>query len=435
MTKDAAVVADELPDSPAGRQVRWFLEHVASNGRSLTVEEVADHMALAAPWTPSDSLERFRSGDGRAFNVAKIVAHSATEIDVTFDYGDDKPFRLSVTVDEQEPYRIVRTWWARAMADDIVIRPAVAGDSEALNGLEVRAPMTLGAATKFVYDRGEDFLAFARLMEDNVCFVAERDGELLGIACGARHSVRIGGQRYTVMLLHHLRVPIEHRKGGIFSTLNGHVFGAYDGRTDGAYGYTSLENAEAMRIGGPGTWNAGVFRAVIDCAAVAGPQHGRNATPADAPTVVDILNRGHTHEEVYLPYSEASLTARLERAPDLYTWEHLRVGDGAVLGVWPAGLEVTIDDGTPVHTTRAVALDHGFIDGAQDQFERLLRAYCGELLKLDHTELTFMTSEGSPNYPLICELAHRMDPFAFRMAVPEPPGTIQRGVYVDAVYF
>jgi hypothetical protein len=29
----------------------------------------------------------------------------------------------------------------------------------------------------------------------------------------------------------------------------------------------------------------------------------------------------------------------------------------------------------------------------------------------------------------------RRGPFAFRMAIPEPPGTIHRGVYVDAVYF
>jgi hypothetical protein len=272
-------------------------------------------------------------------------------------------------------------------------------------------------------------------MEENLCFVGERDGELLGIACGARHVVRIGGQHHTVMLLHHLRVPVEHRKGGIFSTLNGHVFGAYDGRTDGAYGYTSLDNAEAMRIGGPGTWNAGVFRAVIDCAAVAGPPHGRPATPADAAAVVDILNQGHPHEEVYVPYTEATLTARLERAPDLYTWEHVVIGDGAVLGVWPARLGVTIDDRTPVHTTRAIALDHGFVDGAIGEFERLLRGWCGALLQLGHDELTFMTSEGSPNYALIRELAHRMDPFAFRMAVPEPPGTVERGVYVDAVYF
>jgi Acetyltransferase (GNAT) domain len=427
--------ADRFPDSPAGRQAQWFLEHFASDGVNVTLEDVAEHMALPAPWTPSEALERLRTGDQRTFKVDKVVARSALEIDVTLDYGDGKPRKLSLSAGDQEPHRIVKLWWARAMADDIVIRPAVADDSAALTQLEVRAPMTLGAATKLVYDRGEDFLAFTRLMEDNACFVAERNGELLGIACGARHPVRVGDQIYTVMLLHHVRVPVEHRGLGLFSALNNHVFSAFNGPFDCAYGYRAVDNADANRIRGPQTWNAGVFRAVIDCAAVAGADHGRPVTPADAPAVIDILNRGHAREELYLPYTEASLTARLERAPDLYTWNHLRIGEGAVLGVWPAHLTVTIDDGTPVRTTRSVTLDHGFVDGAEVEFEQLLRAHCRELLRFDRDEVTFMTSEGSPNYELICKLARRMEPFAFHIELPEPPGTIERGLYIDAVYF
>jgi hypothetical protein len=46
-----------------------------------------------------------------------------------------------------------------------------------------------------------------------------------------------------------------------------------------------------------------------------------------------------------------------------------------------------------------------------------------------------VVSESSPAYAVISRLATRMDPFSFRMAVPEPPGTKQRGIYVDAIYF
>jgi hypothetical protein len=428
-------LADQFPDSPAGRQARWFLDHVASDGVNVTLEEVAEHMALPAPWTPSEGLERFRTGDRGTFKVDSVVAQSATEIDVILDYRDGKPRKLSLFVSDAEPHRIVKLWWARAMADDIVIRRAVADDSAALTRLEVRAPMKLGAATKLVYDRGGDFLAFSRLMEESACFVAERDDELLGIACGARHPVRIGGEIYTVMLLHHVRIPVEHRNLGLFSALNNHVFSAFDGPFQCAYGYRAVDNADAERIRAPRTWNAGVFRGVIDCAAVAGADHGRPVTPADAPVVVDILNRGHAREELFLPYTEASLTARLERAPDLYTWKNLRIADGSVLGVWRADLTVTVDDGTPVRRTRSVTLDHGFVEGAADEFERLLRGYCRELLQFDYDELTLMTSEGSPNYELTCKLAHRMDPFAFNIELAEPPGTIERGLYIDAVYF
>jgi len=424
-----------LPDSPVGRQVAWFFDHAATRGEGLTLAEVGAHMAMPAPWDPAQGLKGFSSGDGQPFRVEKIAVSSPYALDITLDYGDGKPTKVSFAVEEEPPHRIVRMWWARAIPDDIVIRRASAVDAAALNDLEMRAPMTLGTTT-LVYDRGADFLAFTRLMEENVCFVAERDGELLGLACGAAHRVRIGGADYTVMLLHHLRVPVAHRKGGVFSTLNGHVFGAYHARTDGAYGYTALDNAEAMRISGPGTWTTGVFRAVIDCASAAGPAHGRTASPGDAELLVDILNRGHANEEVYLPYTVDTLTARLERAPDLYTWRDITIGDGAAVGLWRAGLRVTVSDGhTEVHATRAVVLDHGFVPGADPEFERLLRGRCGQLLAEDHTELTFLTSIGSPNYGIVAGLARQLDPFAFRMAVPEPDGTTDRGLYVDAVYF
>jgi hypothetical protein len=211
------------------------------------------------------------------------------------------------------------------------------------------------------------------------------------------------------------------------------VFSAFDGPVEHAYGYRAIDNADAERIRGPGTWNARVFRAVIDCAVVRGGDHGRPVTPADAPAVIDILNRGHAGEELYVPSTTASLTARFERAADLSTWKHVRIGDGAVLGVWPADFDVVIDDGTPVRTTRSVALDHGYVAGAEDEFEQLLRSYCRELLALGHDEVTIMTSEGARGYELIRRLAHRMDPFAFNIDVPEPPGTTERGL--DAVYF
>jgi hypothetical protein len=424
----------DFPDSPAGRGAAWFLEHTTTLGRDLTVDDVAGHMAFPPPWEPEHSLERFRTSDPRPFTVTKVAATSPYAVEMIFDYGDDRPFKVSIAAEDEPPHRITWIWWGRAIAEDILIRQAEPADAPALNDLEVRAPMTLGTTT-IVYDRGDDFLAFTRLMEENVCFVAERAGALLGLACGAAHPVRIGGQQYRVMLLHHLRVPVEHRKGGIFSTLNGHVFATYDGRSDGAYGYTAIENAEAMRIGGPGTWNAGVLRAIIDCERIAGPVHGRRATPADATTIVDILNGCHDREEMYVPYTVDTLAARLERAPDLYTWDDLVLGDGAVLGVWPAGLGVTIDDGGRVVTTRAVALDYGFVPGEDAEFERLLRSSCADLLTRGHTELMFLTSEGSPNHRLISALATRMDPFAFRMAVPEPEGTAERGLYVDPVYF
>ena len=419
-----------LPDTPAGRAAAWFLEHVASKGQNLTTDEIAARMERPAPWTPTDELTRFQNTQVQPFAVE---ATSSTDhaIVVKLDHGDDRPSAVTIHVSEQPPHRITWVWFGRAMPAGATVREATPSDAAALNDLEIRAPMTLGDGTTITLDRGSDFLAFGRLMDENVTFVAERDGDLLGMACGAAHPTRIGGRDLRVMLLHRIRVPTEHRRGGVFSTLNGYVFGRYDGRTDAPYGYTFVENPEAVRIGGPDAWSLPVFRAVIDCATVAAAGYGRRATPDDAAHIVDVLNC-HEREENFLPYTVDSLTARLERAPDLYSWDDVLVADDAVLGVWPSGLGVTTND---ERVTRAVVLDHGLLPGAEDSFERLVRAACVDLLERDHQEVTTILSEPAPGWPVVSKLADHIDHYLFRMGVPEPEGTAERGIYVDAVYF
>jgi len=265
--------------------------------------------------------------------------------------------------------------------------------------------------------------------------VADGDGKLLGFAAGCLHPARIGGKVYPVMLLHHVRVPVEARGGGIFSAINRRVFAAHPTQ-EGAYGHTAVANADGARLDGPGAWSFGFHRAVLDAASLAGPPHGRTATPDDAPEIIEILNTCHDREEMFVPYTAESLTARLERAPDLYTWDNVVIGDGTVLGVWPAGLKVTVEAGADrTVDVRAIVIDYGFVPGAETSFERLLRSECRSLLDQSHTELMVLTSDGSPHNAIVHSLARRTDPFLFRMSVPEPDGAEQRGLYIDAVYF
>jgi hypothetical protein len=294
--------------------------------------------------------------------------------------------------------------------------------------------MVLGDVT-VTYDRGDDFLAFARLMENNRTWVAEADGRLMGVAAGCLHPARIGGELYEVMLLHHVRVPTEARGGGIFSAINGRVFGSHPNQ-QGAYGHTAVANADGARLDGPGAWSFGFHRAVLDTASLAGPTHGRKTSPDDAAEIIEIINACHDAEEMFVPYTVASLTARLERAPELYSWDNVVIADGAVLGVWPAALKVAVTkDGVRTDDVRAIVIDYGFVPGAEDSFERLLRSTCASVSEQGHTELMTLTSDGSPNNALARSLARRMDPFMFRMSVPEPEGAEERGLYIDAVYF
>jgi hypothetical protein len=423
-----------LPPAPIGDQVAWYLRHVRTRGSELSVEELAAHMTGIPPWTPEGTLDMFRRGDERPFRVTRVQPGAAGSVEVRLDFGDDRPMTVALTVEDAPPHLITRVFWARAIPEDIVIRAARDTDGPGLNRLEVEAPMQIGSRT-LVYDRGEDFLGFGRLMGDNICFVADRDGDLLGLACGTSHVVRVGGADYRVMLLHHVRVPVQSRGLGVFSALNNYVFAAFH-PADGAYGYTAVDNAEAWRIGGPGTWSTPVLRAVFDCGALAGPDHGRAATPADAGQIAELLNDGHAGEEMYHPHNSASFTERMGRASDLYSWGCVRLGDNALIGVWPAGLQATFDGpDRQRRSIRAIVLDHGFRPGSADEFERLLRAACSRLLEAGHSELAMVTSEGSPSFPVVSALARELDTFAFRMSVPEPEGTRERGLYVDAVYF
>src|SRR5260370_40501621 len=92
----------------------------------------------------------------------------------------------------------------------------------------------------------------------------------------------------------------------------------------------------------PNKWSVPVLRAQVSCADLAGPPVGREATQSDAQVLVSLLNRFHGQEEVFVPYTIESLTARLERAPKQYSWDKLWMTQRAAVGVWPAGKSLTV---------------------------------------------------------------------------------------------
>lgn len=426
---------DRLPDTPAGRQAAWFFRHAQTAGRDLTVEELAGHMRLQEPWTPEGGLERFSiDGPIRPTSFEEVSPHELT-VRLVYENEPGKPWLATFRVAEPSPHVITWLQFVRDVGEGVVIREATAAEGPILAELERRSPLTVGGAS-ITYDRGDDFFAFARLMEETVNLVAEEDGRILALHCGALHRVVVGEKKFQAMLLHHTRVPREHQKKGLFSPLNVKVFQAFEDRMNEAYAYVAVDNAVASRLGGPGSWSFPVLRGLLRCEALAGPRVGRPAMPEDSSRLVEILNSCHSGEEMYLPFTPESFAARLERAPDLYAWERVWVTDRAVVGVWPAELRVSREEGGQrTETVRATVLDYGFLPDAEEEFESLLRAWCAWLAERGTSELALVTSAGSPNYPVVSRLAVQMDAFDFRMGAPEPEGAAQRGLYVDPIYF
>ncbi|MGH7858355.1 MAG: hypothetical protein ACREQY_13610 [Candidatus Binatia bacterium] len=439
MTDDEATA---FPDTPAGRAVVWFLRHAATNGRDLTIEEIVEHMRFEPPWTPEDSLERFREGAPQDRRIIEIRSPSASEVEYFEVDPAGRRWRALCRVEDAPPHRITFFEFRADLGPGVELRQATAEDTAKLAEVERQAPIIAGDL-RSTYDRGDDFLSFARLMEENVFYVVEKDGELLGLYGAATHTVRSDGKLHRAMLAHHLRIPAAQEKKGYFSALNMRLFDHYT-EIYGPwwkggwypYGYVLLANVAGMRLGAPGSWSVGALRALLDCEALAGEDHGAVAAPDDAGRIAGIINACHDTQAMFVPYTVESLTARMDRAPDLYTWSDVLVGDGAVVGVWPSGLRViTEGEGVRREAVRASMLDHGFVPGAEDEFERIIRAWGGRLLDAGHTELSFITSEPSPAYPILERLAFQMDAFDFKMAIPEPEDAKTNGLYVDPIYF
>jgi L-amino acid N-acyltransferase YncA len=328
------------------------------------------------------------------------------------------------------------------MDGTVRVRVASEADGPALAEVERSSPLVFGDR-QLIIDREEDYFAAARLMEDATVLVAEDDGKAVGVYCGAWHRAMLGGREIDVMYIHHARIRPEYQRRGVGRAFAEKLNELQRNRpVDTTYFYIGPENAasQAYAKGAANRWSYGPIHLSFACNALAGPPAGRPATAADAPGIVRILNAAHAGEEMFLPYTVESLTARLARAPKQYGWERLWLGEGAVVGVWPEGESAhtrsRIHDGPWKVTRGASVLDYAFLPGAEPQFLALLAAWCGWLSGRGMTALGLFTSEGRRAYELLMPLAPRVDAMDFwTPGIPEPPDARAHGLYADAVYY
>ena len=322
----------------------------------------------------------------------------------------------------------------QARTPGLVIRSAEADDAARLAEVERDSPVPAGRGLTFSVDK-HDALALSRLQPEPVVLVAEIDGRVVGMNSASIHEGLIAGQRQRLGWLHNPRVLPEHRGKWIGRSLATELTAVCRQRVDRCY-----------RLFGPGyeaedgrqPWRTQPIWMLLDAGRVAGPRHGRPATPDDAELVVEMLNAGHAHEELFVPYTVASLTARLERSPDQYTWADLTIGDGAVVGVWRGGWQVA-----RTHPNRVVkglqdnVFDHGFLPGAEPELLLLLRAASGRTENgPGERYLGMWTSVGSPAYASLTVLTgpEFQFPFQLQCDVPEPAAAGHRGVHLDALH-
>lgn len=434
----------KIPDTPAGNQLQWYLAMMSSDMSGLTVAEADAHLKRR-PDTSDEALRkdwrRWAQRLGEC-TVTGIVRDEPHEVVVAVQNEKDRRFHLTLRVEPEPPHKIDTYEWQRQYDFEVVVRDATPDDGAVLAEIERRAPIVMGDEL-VTFDRSADYLAAARLMEEAAVVMAEVDGEPAAVEWAACHRARIGGTDYRMANFIHLRVADKHQRKGLWGALvrklNEHF--PREVKVDEAYQCASRRNASIQQaFAGQASWSVGPIRALLSAADNAGPLDGvRSATLDDASLVVDLVNATHGAEEMYFPYTIDAIKARLERAPELYTWDQVWLTENAVVGVWPAGEQtkvITESNGKISEAKHGLVLDYGFCPGAEVEFEQLLRAWCGWLAARDHTHLSVFTSERSPGYHTIDRLAEHLERFdLWTPPIPEPPGAAINGVYMDQVYF
>ena len=435
----------DMPDTPAGRQLRWDLTMRMTEGEGASIDDLSRFAPTLTNWKGVETTERVREiwRDNAKWigEIVDVSLESASEFSgkALLATSKGRKWALSIDVEPVPPHRITRWELERQHEFQLDVREAGEADAAILADIERRCPIVLGE-TEVYFDRGDDYLAFSRLMEDCTIGIASVDGVPAAVSCGAKHTVRVGGVLRPIITVSHLRVLPEHQRKGLWGAAN-RALNKYWPAVDGSNAYISEDNA-GMRHGfanTPNKWDVPVLRMQLPCVALAGPAAGRPATPSDAETIVGLLNAFHGAEEMFVPYTTASLTARLERASAQYGWDKMWLADGALVGVWPAGNSLRVvsqTKGVRTESVRGVVLDYAFAPGAEATFEALLRAWCGWLAARSMDRLSIFTSPPSPGADALRALASEVEAFTMWTPGIEAPADADRhGLYVDPIYF
>ncbi|HEY2049752.1 MAG TPA: hypothetical protein VGH03_10435, partial [Caulobacteraceae bacterium] len=273
---EAAIAAS--PDTPAGRQAVWWLTRVHRQGDGAGLSDLQRYAPeLAARFRSVASDEEFR--EGVRANAARIGPLKSITFGVQTEFAleaslattNDRRWKLSLDVEIAPPHRITRLDLERVHDFQLEVREATPADGPILADVERRCPIELDDS-RYWFDRGDDYFAFARLMEDCTVGLAFVDGAPGAVTCGARHTVRIDGEPKSIITVSHLRVLPEHQRKGLWNAVN-RVLDKYWPEVAGSNAFIAVDNA-GMQHGfrhTPDKWPTTVLAVRISTASAAGP--------------------------------------------------------------------------------------------------------------------------------------------------------------------
>jgi len=324
------------------------------------------------------------------------------------------------------------------LPENVTLRTVTAADSGVVAEINRQSPIIMGDETT-VYDT-DDLFAAERLMGTSRAFIAEYEGNAVGLSAGVGVPMRIGDETGVFNYIHRTRVVPAGRGLGVQGALVWATLASTPPGFAGGFALVHRSNDAMLRLYPKSlVMPSEPERLSFDVQALAeraGDIEMRASSADDAPRVVELINGTHDSEQLFPPYTEASFAERLSRDANLYGWDQLRLSDRAVIGIWSNAYRVhrTLGDRS-TEDQRALVLDFGFEPGAEDDFMALLASTCRELAARGDTELTLLTSPDAPAYDRLRPLATRVDGYTMIAGGIALAGLEPGPAYIDQLYF
>lgn len=431
----------EMPELKAAAEVRGGLHleaavTAAAEGRQLSEEEVRAHFVTSE--NPRTLAMAHAYYQPIPLQVGPFEVRGYTEFETVVGAvleGERGLWSVVALVDPADGDRLIGAITVPTPPQLAMRALDEEADAAAARAINLEAPIQMGE-TLVVYDPGDDLFASERLMGTSRGFVAEYEGSPVAFIATVSQPVRVGDETMAVDYIHRQRVAPAAQRMGVRGATQWAALVSSPAGTKSWMALMHRDNDAIIRLFPPALFlPVEPERISIGTAAHRGDALGRRATAADAGRLVELLNGTHAGEQLFVPYTAASLEERLSRAPDLYSWESFLVSDRAAIGVWSGAYGVRRQTGEATSAgMRALVLDYGFEAGAEDEFVALLRSACAELADGGDTEVTLMSSAGGAAHEELMALSERVD--GYKLISGGALAELEPGpVYIDQMYF